>query len=335
MTSPDPRAGTGSDIDASAPPVCLLDASIYIFRYYFSLPDNWFSEDDYPTAAVYGYTAFLLNFLRQQRPQKMAACFDESLGSCFRNTLYPDYKCSRALPDDALAFQLQACQEITGILGIACFASETYEADDLLGTLMMNLHSQGEEQGIAVLTRDKDLGQLLLRPQDCLWDYVNEHQQARSFRDDIHRKFGVWPEQMADYLALVGDSSDDIPGVPGIGQKTAQALLQWQPSIERIFAGLIDLPGLPIRGARSLPDKLALHSEQMVLSRCLADIVTDIDLVAEGYADVTLGLDISAVERERFASFCQKMGFGQGLMQRFDQMQLAYGADAKQEQELV
>lgn len=114
----------------------LIDASIYIFQYYFSLPDHWFSEDDsYPTAAVYGYTAFLVRLLKKHQPQRIAACFDESLDQCFRNEIYPDYKSSRALPDEALAFQLRACQTITRLLGIATYASERYEADDLLGSL--------------------------------------------------------------------------------------------------------------------------------------------------------------------------------------------------------
>lgn len=303
-----------------APEICLLDASIYIFRYYFSLPDNWFSDEGYPTAAVYGYTAFLLNFLARQRPSQMAACFDESLGSCFRNELYPDYKCSRALPDDALAFQLYACREVTELLGISSFASDTYEADDLLGTLLEDIKGSGEERGVGILTRDKDLGQLLLRPQDCLWDYVNERQHQRLYREDIFQKFGVWPEQLSDYLALVGDTSDDIPGVPGIGQKTAQTLLQWQPSIEALFEHIELLPQLPIRGAKGLPEKLVNHSEQIVLSRCLANIVTDIDWDTEGGGNACLDMSFGKLDCAAFEDFCLRMGFGTGLMNKFNQL---------------
>ncbi|WP_439133696.1 5'-3' exonuclease [Pseudomaricurvus sp.] len=304
----------------SSSDICLLDASIYIFRYYFSLPDNWFSQEGYPTAAVYGYTAFLLNFLTRQRPSLMAACFDESLGSCFRNELYPDYKCSRALPDEALAFQLNACREVTELLGIASFASDTYEADDLLGTLLEDIKRSGDERGVAILTRDKDLGQLLLRPQDCLWDYVNENQHQRLYREDIFQKFGVWPEQLSDYLALVGDTSDDIPGVPGIGQKTAQVLLQWQPSIEALFEHIEELPKLPIRGAKGLPEKLVDHTEQIVLSRCLADIVTDIDWQTEGGTPSSLSVSLDHTTTAAFEDFCLRMGFGSGLMKKYAQM---------------
>src|SRR5690554_4872288 len=108
-------------------PSLLLDASIFIFQYYFSLPDNWLSEEGYSTNAVYGYTAFLLRLLEEQRPEHIAACFDESLGSCFRNSIYLDYKCSRPPADEALAFQLRACREVSELLGIASFSSSDYE----------------------------------------------------------------------------------------------------------------------------------------------------------------------------------------------------------------
>ncbi len=303
------------------PSLCLLDASIYIFRYYFSLPDNWFApQSGYPTAAVYGYTHFLLGFLTEQRPRQMAACFDESLGSCFRNQLYADYKCSRALPDEALAFQLRACREVTELLGIATYASETYEADDLIGSLLMQAQRQSDA-GVAILTRDKDLGQLLLREQDCLWDYVNPQKQQRLYRQQLCDKFGVWPEQLVDYLALVGDAADDIPGVPGVGVKTARTLLQWGGTLENIFARFDDIADLPIRGARSLADKLLAHAEQIALSRSLAQIITDVDWQAEGYAQGSADPEapiIQPPQREAFEDFCRRMGFGSGFLNKLE-----------------
>tara|TARA_B100000446_G_scaffold42376_2_gene38080 strand:- start:37262 stop:38203 length:942 start_codon:yes stop_codon:yes gene_type:complete len=302
-------------IPSAASPSCLLDASIYIFRYYFSLPDHWFSSEGYPTAAVHGYSSFLLNFLLEQNPSVMAACFDESLGSCFRNEIYPDYKSSRALPDEALAFQLRACREVTEILGIPSFSSAVYEADDLLGTLMAQLRDNSESQSIAILTRDKDLGQLITRPQDFLWDYVNPSKQERLGREQIQQKFGVWPEQLIDYLALVGDAVDDIPGVPGIGAKTAQAMLQWEPSIERIFARLDEISTLPIRGAKSLGQKLSENVQQIAMSRSLAEIITDVDMVVEEPA-----LQRGRPDEAAFEVFCQNMGFGKPLRKKFDQL---------------
>ena len=208
----------------------LIDASIYIFQYYFSLPDHWFSQrQSWPTAAVYGYTTFLLRLLKQHQPQRIAACFDESLDHCFRNRIYPDYKSSRALPDEALAFQLKACRQVTELLGITCFASKRYEADDLLGSLYQ--YCRRSKAPIAILTRDKDLGQLLCRPQDYLWDYA---QDQCLFMADVQQKMGVSCSQIIDFLALVGDSIDDIPGVPSVGKKTAQQLLGHFDSVNNI-----------------------------------------------------------------------------------------------------
>ncbi|WP_111640436.1 5'-3' exonuclease [Marinimicrobium alkaliphilum] len=249
-------------------PALLIDASIYIFRYYFALPDNWFSRDEgYGTGAVYGYGTFLLRLLETERPSHIAACYDESLGHCFRNTIYPDYKASRALPDEALAYQLNACRALGECLGIASFASETHEADDLIGTLARSLRRS--RRPIAIITRDKDLGQLLQRPEDYLWDPTGD---TRTHATDLEAKLGIRPAQLPDYLALVGDTIDDIPGVPGVGAKTATALLQHFGTVEALLANLEQVPTLSVRGARTLPAKLDAHRSQIAIARQLAQI---------------------------------------------------------------
>lgn len=321
-----------TSVAQSSGPVCLLDASIYIFRYYFSMPDHCFSEQGFGTGAVFGYTQFLMQFLLRQQPEMMAACFDESLHSGFRNQLYEHYKSSRVLPDEALAFQLNACKEVTGLLGVSCFASDRYEADDLLGSLMswlLGAKASGPvvtgpivTGPIALLTRDKDLGQLLLRPEDFLWDYNLSDQSGtgrdgsqRLYREDIYAKFGVWPEQFVDYLALVGDSIDDIPGVPGVGAKTAQALLQFAGTIDQLFQQLPQLRELKIRGSKTLPEKLQQYQQQIALSQKLAAIVTDIEMNLPSQ-----GLLCSRPDREGFADFSRRMGLPSGSMRLFDQL---------------
>lgn len=292
-------------------PSLLIDASIYIFQYYFALPDNWYSEDEgWPTAAVYGYTTFLVRLLDEQRPQRIAACFDESLESGFRHTLYPGYKASRALPDETLAFQLQACRDVTELLGIHTFGSETYEADDLIGSLSQRL--QRSQQPIAILTRDKDLGQLIRREQDFLWDYAADKSH---YAGDIQQKFGVQPRQLSDYLALVGDVSDDIPGVPGVGGKTAQQLLQAYPSVELLLAKLDGVAALPIRGANNLGNKLADYREQIILAKQLATIVTDLPLI-----NSVTELMPRSPSWKKLDTFCQAMGFPK-LFQRIKTLQ--------------
>ena len=150
-------------------PLYLIDASIYIFRHYFGLPDNWHSQDGYSTQAVYGYLKFLLSFIEEESPEYIAAAFDESLGNCFRNQIYPAYKANRVLPDEALAFQLNACVEVTGILGITGLASDTHEADDIIGTLAKRGRQMNGRQ-IIVVSRDKDLMQLV-GANDVIWDF--------------------------------------------------------------------------------------------------------------------------------------------------------------------
>lgn len=283
------------------PPSCLIDASIYIFQYYFSLPDHWSSDEGWPTAAVYGYATFLLRLIDSERPRTIAACFDESLGTCFRNDIYSNYKMSRALPDEALAFQLDACREITELLGIASFSCNTYEADDYLGSLTKRLRRS--RNPIAILSRDKDLGQLIRRDQDFLWDYAKNE---RYYPDDIQQKFGVTPQQLADYLALVGDNIDDIPGVPGLGPQTARALLNHFPTIDKLFQKIDQLHTLPVRGAAGLKEKLLKHREQIDMSRQLTRIVDDVPLEV---TSADLRWRPAEVDMLATSDFCQRMGF--------------------------
>jgi 5'-3' exonuclease len=262
-----------------AQPVYLVDASIYIFRAYFSLPERWHSPEGYPLNAVYGYASFLLDLLQElafTAPVDCAAAFDESLGSCFRNQLYADYKRSRELPDEALAYQLNTCRQITEILEIPCFSGELFEADDYIASLSRMARERG--QSSCIVTRDKDLGQLLLTAPDELWDYAAG---SRMGRVGFQGKFGVLPEQFADYLGLVGDAGDDVPGVPSIGAKTAARLLQAYPSLEVLGYNLDQLQELGIRGAARIADSLRSHWQQALLSRSLvrlADRIPDLAL---------------------------------------------------------
>ena len=242
----------------------LLDSSIYIFRAWFSLPENWHSPEGWPLNAVYGYTRFLLEFLDGHTPVHCAAAFDESLGSCFRNDIYPQYKSSRELPDEALAFQLTACKMVTGHLGIACYAGPRYEADDYLASLARLYRETGIP--VSILTRDKDLGQIIQGPKDLWCDYA----AGISLNDEAFTaKYGVHPGQFADYLALVGDPIDDIPGVPGVGAKTASRLLQAYAGIEELGLHLDTIGDLGLRGAARIQTNLKEHWPQVLLAKRL------------------------------------------------------------------
>lgn len=255
----------------SRPRAYLIDSSIYIFRAWFSLPDNWHTRQGQPVSAVYGYTRFLLEYLETSTPLHCAAAFDESLGSCYRNDLLPSYKSSRELPDEALAFQLEACRKVTEHLGIACFSGPRYEADDYLATLASKYRQAG--CAITVMTRDKDLGQIIADPEDQWGDYAADVLlDTVSFAD----KFGVRPDQFADYLALVGDPVDDIPGVPGVGAKTAVKLLNCYDSLEGIKEQLHDLSASGVRGVGRITENLRSHWSSIELAKSLTILESSI-----------------------------------------------------------
>ncbi|WP_078083936.1 5'-3' exonuclease [Microbulbifer mangrovi] len=287
--------------------VYLIDASVYIFRYYFALPPNWESRSGYSTEAVYGFSNFLLELLARQ-PGHIACAFDESLGNCFRNDIYPDYKCSRALPDEALAYQLAACREMAEALGIASYASDRYEADDILATLTARCVHSGLSP--VIITRDKDLGQLLDRGATSLWDFAADQHLGRA---EIQHKFGVRPAQIADYLALVGDAIDDIPGVPGIGAKTAARLLAEFDSIEALIADADKIAGLKIRGAAGIAAKIMVHAEQMRMARRLAELEYAVPLEGEaGASDAAIpdALACKPVQPELAVALAEEFGIG-------------------------
>lgn len=287
----------------------LIDASIYVFKYYFSLPDNWWSQNGYPTAAVYGYTHWLFRFLKTTHAHYVAACFDESLETCFRNRIYSAYKSSRALPDEALAYQLQACKIITDLLGVHAYASAEYEADDLLGTLAERCRKKGLT--INILSRDKDLSQLLVRDHERLWDFP---EGLRLDPTGVKEKLGVPPSLVADFLAIVGDVSDDIPGVPGIGPKSAAAILNSLGPWSDIKKDIDRVAGLSVRGAATLASKLREYEEQIDMALHLSTIV----------CVAPLGKRFSVQRRrpngQKLKDFGRYLGFGAGFETSVDKL---------------
>ncbi|HKI74226.1 MAG TPA: hypothetical protein VJ998_06270, partial [Pseudomonadales bacterium] len=169
----------------------LVDASIYVFRSYYSIPDTFHARNGELVNAVYGYTQFLLDLL-DRKPELISVAFDESLTTCYRNDIYPEYKANRALPDKNLEFQLKQCQEITRLLGLHSLCLKDFEADDIIGTLLAKF---GKNRQAIIVTRDKDLGQLL-RKEDRLWDFAAD---VWSGPAEIEAKFGVTPLQLADF----------------------------------------------------------------------------------------------------------------------------------------
>lgn len=248
------------------PPLFLIDASIYIFRAWFSVDDSLRDEAGQPANAVYGYGRFLLDLLDGSRPSHALAAFDESLNTCFRNEFYPAYKANRPEAPVDLKRQIGICQAMTRALGVPALSSARYEADDLIGSAARHYRRQGF--AMRFLTADKDYAQLL-EPGDRLWDAGGRRNLDC---DGVLDEMGVRPDQVADLLALAGDSVDNIPGVPGIGPRTATVLLRELDSLDGIYARLDQVPALPLRGAARAARLLAAHRDQAFLSRRLATI---------------------------------------------------------------
>jgi len=289
----------------SLPPVYLVDASIYVFRAWFSMPDAFQNDRGEPTNAVYGFTGFLCTLLEQADSFHVGVAFDESLTTSYRNRIYPEYKANRDPAPEELKRQFAWAREVAESLGLKCFADPEYEADDLIGTLAEYWRARGHR--VNLVTGDKDLAQLV-REGDQWWDFARNVKLSRS---KIGEKFGVLPEQMADYLALTGDSVDNIPGVPGVGPKTAAALLTHFETLEAIWERLDEVPHLSIRGARSLHGKLQQHRDSAELARQLTGIHTEVPSALER-PDITRG----ELDEARLNRLFDELSFGGMLRQR-------------------
>ena len=265
----------------------LIDASVYVFRAHYSMPDDMVDDDGNPINALYGYCRFLGDFMEQVKPEYIAVLFDESQSTCFRKTIYSEYKANREPAPPELKRQFVQCRRFTRTLGLMECASPSYEADDLIGTLVTEGRKKGRPS--TIVTRDKDLAQLVSR-NDVFWDFAG---RGRIQYDQIPEIFGVWPEQIADFLALAGDSADNIPGVPGVGKKTAAALLQHFGSLEKIYENLDKTHEVNVRGAKRLEYKLGTHKDAAILARKLTGLVCDasFERPASGLRPVTPDLD--------------------------------------------
>jgi 5'-3' exonuclease len=284
----------------------LVDASPYIFRSFFSLPPTITDPDGRSVAAVHGFAAFLIKLIQDEAPTHLAIAFDASLTTSFRNQLYPAYKAQRELPPPELEAQLDDCRELAASLGAATFIDHRYEADDLIGTLCHGLTAAGHQ--VVVVSSDKDLCQLV-GDRVVFFDFARGERYGP---ERVRRKFGVRPQQIPDFLGLAGDPVDNIPGIRGIGKKTAAALLAEFADLEAIYESLARVAELPLRGGRSLAARLAAGRREAFLSRRLATLADDAPATAEIDRLAFPGADRRQVER-LFA----RLGF-QSLIQRIE-----------------
>lgn len=250
-------------------PLVLVDASIYIFRAWHSMPDAWQDVDGESVNAVHGFLRFLLDVLQRERPRRIVVAFDEALECSYRNKLYPAYKANREPAPEALKRQFAKCRAVSEALGIACISHAELEADDLIGSLLWQERARGGS-GL-LISADKDLSQLL-RGDDEQWDFARD---LRWRADGVPQRYGVRATQIVDFLGLCGDAVDNIPGVPGIGAKTATALLAQFNDLDEVLVGIAEVATMKLRGAPRIARNLGTYGDQARLSKALATIVCD------------------------------------------------------------
>jgi 5'-3' exonuclease len=284
-----------------SPVVHLIDAHVYVFRAWFSLPPMQ-APDGTPCGAAYGFASTLIRYLAEREPSHLACCFDFALTS-FRNERFPGYKASRG--DEApaeLEPQFALCREAAAALGVAAFEAERYEADDVIATLGEGLTGQGA--GVVIVSADKDLCQLV-------------REDGRSVHHDLQRnrtldaagvreRFGVPPARIPDWLALVGDAVDDLPGVAGFGPKRAAAAIAAFGPLEAFPAEAEHWQAAGLRGAARLAASFAAGRERALEVRALATLVRDVPALEAKLDDLAW----RGARPDAFEALCRRLGWG-------------------------
>ncbi|HCG6517881.1 TPA: DNA polymerase I [Vibrio parahaemolyticus] len=251
-------------------PLILIDGSSYLYRAFHAYPGTM-SNGEIPTNAVYGVVNMLRSMMRQFASERIAVVFDAK-GKTFRDEMYSEYKANRPPMPDDLRCQIEPLHNVIRAMGLPLICVPGVEADDVIGTLA----HQASQQGMPVLisTGDKDMAQLV----DDNITLINTMTNVVMDREGVVEKFGIPPELIIDYLALMGDKVDNIPGVPGVGDKTATALLQGIGGLTKLYENLDDIAALGFRGSKTMAKKLVDNKDNAMLSYELATIKLDVEL---------------------------------------------------------
>ena len=255
---------------AEKTPIILVDGSSYLYRAFHALPPLINSKGQ-PTGAVKGVINMMRRLQKDFPSSTLVVVFDAK-GKTFRDEMYSDYKANRPPMPDDLRLQIEPIHQIIQAMGLPMLVIGGVEADDVIGTLAVQASSI--QQPVVVSTGDKDIAQLV----DQNISLVNTMTDTNLDREGVIEKFGIPPELIIDYLALLGDKSDNIPGVPGVGEKTALGLLQGIGGLEEIYDRLDEVATLDLRGAKTMAPKLAEHKDLAYLSYRLATIKTDVEM---------------------------------------------------------
>lgn len=286
-------------------PLVLVDGSSYLYRAYYAPPHLTNSKGE-ATGAVYGVINMLRSLLNQYEPSQMAVVFDAK-GKTFRNDMYEEYKAHRPPMPDDLRTQIEPLHKIIRAMGLPLVCISGVEADDVIGTIS----TQASKEGRAVLisTGDKDMAQLV----DENVTLINTMTNTVMGPDEVTEKFGVGPELIIDFLALQGDKADNIPGLPGVGEKTAVAMLKGAGGIDNILANPEKMPELGFRGSKTMPAKLAEHGDLLRLSYELATIKLDVELEQDWKE-----LNITPANKDELIQYFGEMEFKRWLAEVLD-----------------
>jgi 5'-3' exonuclease len=253
----------------------LVDSSIFIFKAWYAPVPEQVNIYQQSNQAFIGFSDFVYRLLTEKAPSKLVFAFDESLKQSQRKSVYPQYKANRSPAPIELKRQFGWCQQWIDLLGITKVSSDSWEADDLIGTLAA-LH-RSPELSIAILTADKDLTQLI-HEGDLWWTFFGD--KKLDYRG-IVKKFGVKPEQIADQLALAGDKVDNIPGIPHVGVKTAANLLRKFGTLEKLRQNLTEVGGMKFRYAGKVQQSLIEHESVLDISSRLTRINCEVEAMRE------------------------------------------------------
>lgn len=256
--------------DSKKPPFILVDGSSYLFRAFHGLPPLTNSKGQ-DTGAIYGVVNMLKSLIKQYNPTHMAVIFDAK-GKTFRDDIYKEYKANRPPMPEELRSQIEPLHAIIRAMGLPVIVESGVEADDVIGTLAHHATAKGIDTLIS--TGDKDMAQLVNKHVTLINTMTNQLMDI----EGVNTKFGIPPELIIDFLALKGDKVDNIPGVPGVGDKSAQALLNGIGGIEAIYQNLDKIAELSFRGSKTMAAKMQEHEEQARLSYTLATISIDLEL---------------------------------------------------------
>jgi len=250
-------------------PLFLVDSSIYVFRGWQGLPVDTRNRFGEPDNAVQGFTETLCHIIENHRPAMMLCAFDECFRKGIRNQLYPAYKADRPPAPEDLAPQFARCKQVAQAMGIATLGSDRVEADDIIGHFASLAATR--EIPVTIVSGDKDLAQFV-SPRDRYWDYGR---RPMASYEELHKRFKIKPEQIADWLALSGDKSDNIPGVPGVGPTTAARLLNKWHDLDTLLANLGEVSMMRFRGAPRVSRLLYEHKSAIALARSLTGLIHD------------------------------------------------------------